>query len=215
MVQVLVSIHELCKIGGRTLQLTGFTADHHVEEAPRWYRGWSHGQLLSVAVPRVIVVVLSCALGSAARRGAPYCAGYTPRAPDRGLNNVSAWVLCAVCCVSLWTTAQGWYIIWVKHAQTRSMADNMNSTAAGRGEKWWSVVKAIAYELKPFSLPTIQGVSNAGRSVRTNAGQIVAEIKRVAPEAVGVVKAFDPLKALGLFAWICGWALFIWLEFGE
>ncbi|CAM9676080.1 unnamed protein product [Pylaiella littoralis] len=63
------------------------------------------------------------------------------------------------------------------------MADNMNSTAAGRGEKWWSVVKAIAYELKPFSLPTIQGVSNAGRSVRTNAGQIVAEIKRVAPES--------------------------------
>lgn len=97
-----------------------------------------------------------------------------------------------------------------------SMADNTNSTQAKRGgEKWWGVAKAIAYELKPFSLPTVEDVSNAGKSVRTNVGQIAAEIKRVAPEAVSVVKAFDPLRALGLFAWLCGWALFIWIEFGE
>lgn len=93
----------------------------------------------------------------------------------------------------------------------------MTSTAAvvGRGEKWWSVIKAIAYELKPFSLPTVEDVSNASKSVGTNVGQIAAEIKRLAPEVVGAVKAFNPLRALGLFTWLCGWALFIWLEFGE
>lgn len=95
------------------------------------------------------------------------------------------------------------------------MADNTTSTAVQRGEKWWSVAKAIAFELKPFSLPTGEDLVNAGKSVRTNVGQIAAEIKRLAPEAVGVVKGFNPLRALGLFAWLCGWALFIWLEFGE
>eukprot|EP00903_Cladosiphon_okamuranus_P009386 g8950.t1 len=83
-----------------------------------------------------------------------------------------------------------------------------------RGEKWWNIAKAIAYELKPFSMPTRQDVVNAGESVRTNVGQITAELKRVAPEAVRVVKGLEPLKALGVLSWLCGWAFFIWLEFG-
>lgn len=91
----------------------------------------------------------------------------------------------------------------------------MAGAGDSRGEKWWSIAKAIAFELKPFSMPTRQDVVNAGKSVRTNVGQITAELTRVAPEAVHVVKGFNPLKTLGLFAWLCGWALFIWLEFGK
>lgn len=91
----------------------------------------------------------------------------------------------------------------------------MADAGGQRGEKWWNIAKAIAFELKPFSLPTRQDVVNAGKSVRTNLGQVTAELKRVAPEAVRVVKGFNPLMILGLFAWFCAWALFIWLEFGE
>lgn len=125
---------------------------------------------------------------------------------------------CVVCCVLLPVHTSPSHLSFVlRNTQIvlGSMADNTSSTDAKRGERWWGVAKAIAYELKPFSLPTVEDVSNAGISVRTNVGQIAAEIKRVAPEAVSVVKAFDPLRALGLFAWLCGWALFIWLEFGE
>lgn len=91
----------------------------------------------------------------------------------------------------------------------------MADAGAQRGEKWWNIAKALAFELKPFSMPTRQDVVNAVKSVRTNVGQITAEVKRVAPEAVRVVKGFNPLKTLGLFSWLCGWALFIWLEFGK
>lgn len=91
----------------------------------------------------------------------------------------------------------------------------MADTGGQRGGKWWNIAKAIAFELKPFSMPTRQDVVSAGKSVRTNVGQITAELKRVAPEAVSVVKGFNPLKTLALFSWLCGWALFIWLEFGE
>lgn len=92
-----------------------------------------------------------------------------------------------------------------------SMAD----AGGQRGEKWLNVAKAIAFELKPFSMPTRETLVNAGKSVRTNVGQVTAELKRVAPEAVRVVKGFNPLRTLGLFAWLCGWALFIWVEFGR
>lgn len=91
----------------------------------------------------------------------------------------------------------------------------MADAGAQRGEKWWNTAKAIAWELKPFSMPTRQDVVNAGKSVRTNVGQVAAELKRVAPGAVSVVRGLNPLWTLGLFAWLCGWALFIWLEFGE
>ncbi|CAM9907727.1 unnamed protein product [Ectocarpus fasciculatus] len=94
------------------------------------------------------------------------------------------------------------------------MADNTNNTAVGRREKWWSVIKAVAFELKPFSLPTVEDVKAAAVAVRTNVRQVTDELVRVTPEAVGAVKAVNPLRALGLLAWLCGWALFIWLEFG-
>ncbi|CAN0503223.1 unnamed protein product [Ectocarpus sp. 8 AP-2014] len=94
------------------------------------------------------------------------------------------------------------------------MADNANNTAVGRREEWWSVIKAIAFELKPFSLPGVEDVKAAAVAVRTNVRQVVDELVRVTPEAVGAVKTVNPLRALGLLAWLCGWALFIWLEFG-
>lgn len=97
----------------------------------------------------------------------------------------------------------------------KSMADNANNTSVGRREKWWSVVKAIAFELKPFSLPSVEDVKAAAVTVRTNVRQVTDELVRVTPEAVGAVKAVNPLRALGLLAWLCGWALFIWLEFGK
>eukprot|EP00752_Nemacystus_decipiens_P010588 g9429.t1 len=90
----------------------------------------------------------------------------------------------------------------------------MTDAGVQRGEKWWNIAKAIAFELKPFSMPTRQDAVTAGKSVRTNVGQITAELKRVAPEAVRVVKDFDPLKTLAFLSWFCGWAFFIWLEFG-
>ncbi|CAM9879875.1 unnamed protein product [Scytosiphon promiscuus] len=94
------------------------------------------------------------------------------------------------------------------------MADNATGTFEERREKYWSVIKAVAFELKPFSLPTREGLQGAFESIRTNAGQIAAELKRVAPEAVGVLKTCDPFKMLGLSVWLLGWSFFIWLEFG-
>lgn len=91
----------------------------------------------------------------------------------------------------------------------------MADVGGKRGQKWWSIAKAIAFELKPFSMPTRQDAGNAGKSVKTNVSQITAELKRVAPEAFRVVKGFNSLKTLGLLSWLCGWALFIWLEFGR
>lgn len=95
------------------------------------------------------------------------------------------------------------------------MADSKTNTGVGRAEKWMRVAKAIAFELKPFSLPTREDVVTTWESLKRNLGQVATEMKRLGPEAVRVAKGFNPLGALALFAWLCGWALFIWVEFGE
>lgn len=91
----------------------------------------------------------------------------------------------------------------------------MADTQTFQREKWWGVAKAVAYELRPFSLPTKEDLQNAVTATKTNAEQLWAAAKRLAPEVVEVVKVLNPLRVLMVFAWLCGWAGFIWLEFGE
>lgn len=82
-------------------------------------------------------------------------------------------------------------------------------------EKWWVVAKAVAYELRPFTLPSKDDLKNAAKATRTNADQLWAEAQRLAPKVVEIAKNSNPLKVFQLFLWLSGWALFIWLEFGE
>lgn len=82
-------------------------------------------------------------------------------------------------------------------------------------EKWWVVAKAVAYELRPFTLPSKDDLKNAAKATRTNADQLWAEAQRLAPKVVEIAKNSNPLKVFQLFLWLGGWALFIWLEFGE
>lgn len=82
-------------------------------------------------------------------------------------------------------------------------------------ERWWIVAKAVAYELRPFTLPTKDDLKNAAKATRTNAEQLWAEAQRLAPKVVEVARNSNPLRVFQLFLWLSGWALFIWLEFGE
>lgn len=81
--------------------------------------------------------------------------------------------------------------------------------------KWWQVIKAVAYELRPFTLPTKEDLKIAMTSMRTNVEQISAEAKRVTPEVCNTVKEMNPFTILAVFAWLYGWAGSIWFEFGE
>lgn len=91
----------------------------------------------------------------------------------------------------------------------------MAQASNNRMDKWWGVAKAVAYELRPFTLPTRGDLKNAAEATKTNANQLWVEAKRLAPEVVEIIKGLNPLRALEVFAWLGGWALFIWLEFGE
>lgn len=82
-------------------------------------------------------------------------------------------------------------------------------------KRYWGVVKAIAYELRPFPMPTKEDLKMAVVSGRTNVEQLLAEARRLAPEVWDVVKGLKPLSVLIALAWLCGWAGFVWLEFGE
>lgn len=81
--------------------------------------------------------------------------------------------------------------------------------------KWFGIAKSIAYELRPFTLPTKKDLEQACQSVKTNANQIRAEVERLAPEVWKVVKSLEPANIAMVCGWLLGWALFIWLEFGE
>lgn len=82
-------------------------------------------------------------------------------------------------------------------------------------ERWLGAIKAVGYELRPFTLPTKDDLAKAARATKMNAEQLWTEARRLAPEIVQVIKSLNPLRALMVLTWVCGWAGFIWLEFGE
>lgn len=82
-------------------------------------------------------------------------------------------------------------------------------------EKWLGVTKTICYELRPFTLPSKEDLNNFAQQMNTNAQQIKAEGERLAPEIWKLVKRLEPMKTAAVCGWLCGWAGFIWLEFGK
>lgn len=87
--------------------------------------------------------------------------------------------------------------------------------SSGRLEAWWGIAKAIAYELRPFTIPSKDDLKNAAKALEINAKQLWAEGRRLAPEILETAKSVNPLRALSVLAWLCGWAIFTWIEFGE
>ena len=82
-------------------------------------------------------------------------------------------------------------------------------------ESFWGVVKAIAYELRPFTLPNRGDLKRTAKKMQINAQQLWAEGGRLMPEIVEAAKGVNPLRALKIVAWLIGWAVFTWIEFGE
>lgn len=95
------------------------------------------------------------------------------------------------------------------------MSDNKDMHNQHWKEKWWSVVKAVAYELRPFTLPSKDDLKWGVAFTVTNAKQLSDEAQRVAPEVWETVKGLKPFTGLSIIAWLCGWVGFVWLEFGE
>ncbi|CAM9800101.1 unnamed protein product, partial [Discosporangium mesarthrocarpum] len=81
-------------------------------------------------------------------------------------------------------------------------------------EKWWAIAKAIGYELRPFPMPTREDVVHFVASLKKNGGQIYDELCRVTPHACRAASKVKPGTALAVSAWVGGWALFTWFEFG-
>lgn len=81
--------------------------------------------------------------------------------------------------------------------------------------KWWGVAKAVAYELRPFTLPSQDDVKMGAEAARTNAQQLWAEAKRLGPEVWKFAKGLKLLNMLMVFSWLCGWKGFSWLGFGK
>ncbi|CAM9553584.1 unnamed protein product [Ascophyllum nodosum] len=50
--------------------------------------------------------------------------------------------------------------------------------------------------------------------MQINAQQLWAEGGRLMPEIVEAAKGVNPLRALKIVAWLIGWAVFTWIEFG-
>lgn len=84
-----------------------------------------------------------------------------------------------------------------------------------RVTKVWEFAKAAAYELRPFQLPTIADLKCCSMAMRTNAQQLFAEAKRLAPEGLRLLRGLNLFTFAAVCAWLAGWALFIYLEFGE
>lgn len=95
--------------------------------------------------------------------------------------------------------------------ETKTMAEAIENWR----ETWWGVLKVVAYELRPFTLPTKDDLKQTAIATRTNAEQLWAEANRLAPVAVEVTRGLNPLRVVQFFVWLFGWVSFIWLEFGE
>lgn len=92
------------------------------------------------------------------------------------------------------------------------MADNTQKDTMA---KWWRVAKDVAYEFRPFVLPTSQDVKHAVEQTKINVEQLWTTFKELVPALANAVKGLNPKGVLMMLAWLCGWAGFIWLEFGE
>lgn len=92
------------------------------------------------------------------------------------------------------------------------MADNKQNDTLG---EWWGVAKTVAYELRPFTLPTYQDLENTAQATRTNVEQLWIALKELAPGLADAVRSVNLAKLMMVFTWLCGWAGFIWLEFGK
>lgn len=90
--------------------------------------------------------------------------------------------------------------------------------AAPPKPRWLEVLSSIAYELKPFSLPTKHDLINSYHSTRVTIKALWEDLcntyKTVQPVVVRFLHSVT-LKQAGLTgAWLCLYLLFVYWEFG-
>lgn len=78
----------------------------------------------------------------------------------------------------------------------------------------YELIKAVAYELKPFSLPTKEGLISTAESCRKNAEIIWCEAKKLAPIIWRVIASFTLSGVLKVSVWLAAWAGATYIEFG-
>jgi Uncharacterized conserved domain (SAYSvFN) len=79
----------------------------------------------------------------------------------------------------------------------------------------WPLLKSIAFELRPFPMPSKADVADSARSLAKNASALATAVFSAAKfVAESLVNAFTVPRALKLGGWLGCWAFFAYLEFG-
>jgi hypothetical protein len=104
-----------------------------------------------------------------------------------------------------------WYLLAV-------LADEMTSRQAKEPPKWWTILKAIAYELKPFTLPTRHDLVNTWIHTRATAQLLWREgvqgYQLVRPMVIPFLRGLSWRSIGGASAFLLVYSVFIRIEFG-
>jgi Uncharacterized conserved domain (SAYSvFN) len=79
----------------------------------------------------------------------------------------------------------------------------------------WPLLKSIAFELRPFPMPSKADVADSARSLAKNATALATAVFSAAKYvAEALVNAYTAQRAIKLGGWLSCWALFAYFEFG-